>query len=257
MHEGVSRNTDHLYIVPNKGNALTLRRQAAVTGSISARRKFIFSQFQISRRVTVPRFFYTIGIAVFRKVVPGATASPHRTIGTPETARSAAAISDGAFVDLALHPLRAKDSEEARRSMNGGAARRASLFLGVTLLLGACGQHLGLGTDSSGGDADALNAYPTNYKSNILAAMHAYLNDPTGIHDAAIAEPALKSSGNLTRYVVCLKFNPKKNAGEYAGVKEIAAAFLLGRFDQFIETAHDLCAGAVYTPFPELQKLSP
>ena len=141
--------------------------------------------------------------------------------------------------------------------MNGGAARRASLFLGVILLLGACGQHLGLGTDASSSDAEALNAYPTNYKSNILAAMHAYLNDPTGIHDAAISEPALKTSGNVTRYVVCLKFNPKKNASEYAGVKEIAAVFLLGRFDQFVEAAHDVCAGAAYVPFPELQKLPP
>lgn len=135
--------------------------------------------------------------------------------------------------------------------------RRASLFLGVSLLLGACGQHLGLGTDTSSGDADTLNAYPTNYKSNILAAMHAYLNDPTGIHDAVISEPALKSIGNTMRYVVCLKFDPKKNASEYAGVKEIAAAFLLGRFDQFVEIAHDLCAGVAYMPFPELQKLPP
>ena len=139
--------------------------------------------------------------------------------------------------------------------MNGGAARRASLLLGVTLFLGACGQHLNPGTDAP--SDDALNAYPTNYKSNILAAMHAYLNDPTGIHDAAISEPALKPIGNTTRYMACLKFNPKKNASEYAGVKEIAAAFLLGRFDQFIETAHDLCAGAAYMPFPELQKLPP
>jgi hypothetical protein len=59
------------------------------------------------------------------------------------------------------------------------------------------------------------------------------------------------------RYVVCLKFDPKKNASEYAGVKEIAAAFLLGRFDQFVEIAHDLCAGVAYMPFPELQKLPP
>jgi hypothetical protein len=139
--------------------------------------------------------------------------------------------------------------------MNGGAVRRASLFLGMTLLLGACGQHLGLGTDAAGGDADVVNAYPENYKSNILAAMHAYLNDPTGIQDAVISEPALKSRGNLTRYVVCLKFNAKKNASEYAGVKEIAATFLLGRFDQFVETAHELCADAAYTPFPELGKL--
>ena len=40
--------------------------------------------------------------------------------------------------------------------------------------------------------------------------MHAYLNDPTGIRDAGISDPALKSVGNLQRYVVCLRFNAKK-----------------------------------------------
>jgi len=89
--------------------------------------------------------------------------------------------------------------------MNGRAARRASLLLGVTLVLGACGHHHQLDADN-GGD-EGINAYPANYKSDILAAMHAYLNDPTGIRDAAISEPALKSSGNATRYMVCLKLH--------------------------------------------------
>jgi hypothetical protein len=147
--------------------------------------------------------------------------------------------------------------------MTGSAARRASLILGptlllgVTLLLGGCGHHHEADADSAGDDA--INAYPANYKSDILAAMHSYLNDPTGIRDAAISQPALKTSGfgTATRYVVCLHFNPKKSASEYAGTKEIAATFLAGRFDHFADTPHDQCTGAVYTPFPELQKLPP
>ncbi len=103
----------------------------------------------------------------------------------------------------------------------------------------------------------ATNEYPTNYKGDILAAMHVYLNDPTGIRDAAITEPALKDAGGPTRYMVCLKFNPKKNAIDYAGVKEVAAVYLAGRFDHFIETPKELCAGAAYAPFPELQNLPP
>jgi hypothetical protein len=141
--------------------------------------------------------------------------------------------------------------------MNGGAARRASLLLGVMLLLGACGHQHELDADTAGSDDSGINAYPTNYKSDILAAMHAYLNDPTGIHDAAISDPAMKSVGYITRYVVCLKFTAKKNASEYADAKEVAAVFLAGRFDQIVETAHDQCAGVTYTPFPELQKLPP
>jgi hypothetical protein len=140
--------------------------------------------------------------------------------------------------------------------MSGAAAWRASLLLLLALGLGACGHRQ---LDAATGDEDGANEFPTNYKSEILSALHAYLNDPTAIRDAAIAAPTLKPTGNgtVTRYLVCLKFNPKKNASEYAGVKEIAAAFLAGRFDRFIEAPREQCAGAAYTPFPELQKLPP
>ncbi len=136
------------------------------------------------------------------------------------------------------------------------AIRRATLLLGLALLIGGCGHH-GLDAGGAGSDDDGVNAYPKNYKSDILAAMHAYLNDPTDIHDAAITDPALKTVGNNTRYVTCLKFNAKKNAKEYAGVKEVAALFLAGRFDQFVDIPKDLCTGVTYAPFPELQKLPP
>jgi hypothetical protein len=152
-----------------------------------------------------------------------------------------------------------REGEGAWRAMNGGAARRASLMpglvLGLTLGLGACGHHQLFDTD--GGTDGGPNEYPSSYKSEILAAMHAYLNDPTGVRDAAISEPALKMTGSGTRYVVCIKFNPKKNASEYVGMRELASVFLAGRFDQFIEAPRDQCAGVTYLPFPELQKLSP
>jgi hypothetical protein len=127
--------------------------------------------------------------------------------------------------------------------------RRLSLLLSLTLALGACGHDLAPDSTS--------NVYPTNYKSDILAAMHAYLNDPTGIRDAAISEPTLKSSGIVSPYIVCLRFNPKKDASEYAGPREIAAVFLAGRLDRFIDAPKEDCAGVTYGAFPELQKLPP
>jgi len=146
--------------------------------------------------------------------------------------------------------------------MNGSGAWRPGLILGVTLALGACGHHRGADGDNAG--SEGINAYPTNYKSDILAAMHSYLNNPTGIRGAAIAQPALKTTANATttgtgeRYIVCLQFNPKKNASEYAGQKTVAAVFLAGRFDHFSDVQKDdECSGATYTPFPELQKLLP
>jgi hypothetical protein len=146
--------------------------------------------------------------------------------------------------------------------MRGIAARPARAFaktglsLGmmlVAVVLAGCTHHR-----PDGDGANELNAYPANYKSDILAAMHAYLDNPTGIRDAAIGEPALKSAGGTTRYVVCVRFDGKKgHSNDYAGTRVIAAEFMVGRFNQFIENIKDLCGGVTYTLFPELQKLPP
>ena len=147
----------------------------------------------------------------------------------------------------------------------GSRCRLASLLFGVMLFLGACA-HGQRATD------EEINVLPASYKSDILGAMHAYLNDPTGIRDSAISEPSLKSVGNDKRYVVCLRFNHKQSGNAYAGVKEIAAVFVAGRFDRFAEVRRDSgkdtgerdpaseprgpCADATYAAFPELEKLS-
>jgi hypothetical protein len=140
--------------------------------------------------------------------------------------------------------------------MRGGSVWGAILLSGLLLPLGACAHHNR--DDGERAVADGRQ-YPVTYKSDIIAAMHAYLRDPTGIRDAAVAEPSLKSNGSdaPTHYTACLRFNAKKSATEYAGVKEVAAVFLSGRFDRFVETPHELCADAVYAPFPELQNLPP
>jgi hypothetical protein len=135
--------------------------------------------------------------------------------------------------------------------------RLAGLFLCSALILGACGHHPD-DDDAAAGSNDPVNVPPVNYKPDILGAMHAYLNDPTGIHDAGIAEPALRSVGNSRRYVVCLRLNAKKNSKEkqYAGMREMAAVFVAGRFDHFADPAKEACTGATYAAFPELEKLS-
>jgi hypothetical protein len=138
---------------------------------------------------------------------------------------------------------------------DGARWRLASLILGMALLLGACAHGLH-SSDAAGGEDEEINAYPTNYKPEILGAMHAYLNDPTGIRDAGISDPSLKPVGSAKRYVVCLRFNAKKSGNDYAGARDIAAVFIAGRFDRFAETAREPCAGATYTPFPALERLS-
>jgi hypothetical protein len=138
---------------------------------------------------------------------------------------------------------------------------RFGLIAAIAFTLGACSHQRAPGDAAAYGSEEQINTYPTNYKTDITAAMRAYLNDPSGIRDASISEPVLKpaSPSMPERYIACLRFNAKKSTTVYAGVKEIAAIFLAGRFDQFVDAPKEeqgLCANAAYNPFPELEKLS-
>ena len=133
---------------------------------------------------------------------------------------------------------------------NGVRRWFAGVLLGLTFALSACAEARRTADDSE------INVYPANYKTEILAAMHAYLNDPTGIRDAGVSEPMIKSVGSDNRYLVCVRFNGKRRGSEYAGVKDVGALFIAGRFDRFIESVREQCAGATYAPFPELGKLT-
>jgi hypothetical protein len=135
--------------------------------------------------------------------------------------------------------------------MRGHIRRRSvGVLAGLSLVLGACAHDAP--------SDDAINSPPADYRREILGAMHAYLNDPTGIRDTGLSEPVLKPVERTMRYVACLRFNGKRNATEYAGVKQVAAVFLAGRFDHFVEQSREsreLCDNATYAPFPELEKL--
>jgi len=141
---------------------------------------------------------------------------------------------------------------QAMQAMGAGW-RLCGLAVAAITFLGACAHHHD--HDAETPSNEGINAYPANYKSDILAAIHVYLNDPTGIRDGAISEPMQKSVGNNTRFVACLRLNAKKSGRDYAGVKEMMAVFLAGHFDHFVENANEQCAGANYAPFPELGQI--
>ena len=110
---------------------------------------------------------------------------------------------------------------------------------------------------------EEANAYPTNAKSEILAFMHSYLNDPTNVRDASIAEPVLRPIASRNRYIVCVRFNAKESSGRYSGIRDGMAIFLRGRFDQFVEQAREsaelvrsACAQAEFKRFPELETMA-
>jgi len=98
--------------------------------------------------------------------------------------------------------------------------------------------------------------FPTNYRAEILAFMKTYLNNPTGMRDAAMAEPVQRTLGGRLRYVSCLKFTLRESDGSYREPRERAVLYVDGRLDRLVESAGEPCAGASYAPFPAMEKLT-
>jgi hypothetical protein len=106
------------------------------------------------------------------------------------------------------------------------------------------------------GSKAANSVVPVNYKADIVALMHTYLNDPTGVRGAFVSEPTLQTIDNFDRYTVCLRYNARKSGGQYAGSKDSLVVFLYGRLDRIIDNARQRCKDAKYQPFPELERLT-
>jgi hypothetical protein len=125
----------------------------------------------------------------------------------------------------------------------------------LPLALGGC-----LGNDDTRAisfveDSNQPQSMPTNYKPEILAFMHTYLNNPVGVREGQIAEPVQRAIGGRARYVVCLRFAEHLTDGTYREPRDRAIVFVNGRLDRIISDPSEECAGAVYADFPELQKM--
>ena len=138
-----------------------------------------------------------------------------------------------------------------------GKSRKRAAILMLPIVLAACA-----GSDDSRSitytdDRGVANQpYPDNYRAELLAFMKTYLNNPVGVHGAAMAEPVQRTVGGRLRYVTCLRFSPRESDGSYRALRERAILYVNGRLDRMVENASDVCAGAVYAPFPELEKLA-
>jgi hypothetical protein len=132
-----------------------------------------------------------------------------------------------------------------------------ALILALPLGLAAC-----FGSDGDrpslmeGTQAGGPQPFPDNFRGDTLALMRAYLNNPVGVREASMAEPVLRELGGRQFYVSCLRFTPRETDGSYKAMRERAVVFVNGRADRVVDRASELCAGAVYGPFPELEKMT-
>jgi hypothetical protein len=114
----------------------------------------------------------------------------------------------------------------------------------LPLVLGACLENEETRTTSFDESAETI------------AFMRTYLNDPVGVREAAMAEPVQRTVGGRVRYVSCLRFAERQSDGTYREPRERAILFINGRLDHVMQNARETCEGAVYAPFPELEKMT-
>jgi hypothetical protein len=137
-----------------------------------------------------------------------------------------------------------------------GISAKCAAILLLPIMLAACAgdDREAAFTIDSGNDAN--QPYPNNYRPELLAFMKTYLNNPVGVHDAMMAEPVQRTVGGRVRYISCLRFTPRESDGSYREPRERAILFVNGRLDRMVEKAGEVCAGATYAPFPDLEKLT-
>jgi hypothetical protein len=136
----------------------------------------------------------------------------------------------------------------------GGVLRLLNLLaLGVTM--SACASNnYEVSAEVRKAEWEAKNVYPQAYRAEILAYLRTYLNDPSGLKEAAISEPVLKPMGLGQRYVSCVRYRAKAG-GDLGSIKDHLVVFVQGKLDAFKE-GKEQCSGATYISFPELETLT-
>lgn len=132
------------------------------------------------------------------------------------------------------------------------------LALSAVLMVGGCATEVGPTPAELKAQWEAQNVFPQNYKADLMAYMRTYLNDPTHVRGAAVSQPQLKTVGPGERYVACVRYDARVD-GKYAGSKDGAATYVSGKLDRYLDApieVRELCKGAAYAPFPELETLT-
>jgi hypothetical protein len=146
-----------------------------------------------------------------------------------------------------------------RRSRLGISVKHVAVLM-LPIMLAACASGDSDGESRSfslfGSKPDTPQPFPSNYRTELQAFMHTYLNNPVGVHDATVAEPVMRDVNGKMRYVSCLRYAVREADGGYREPRERAVLFVNGRLDRMIEKSGELCAGVAMTPFPELEKMT-
>ena len=138
-------------------------------------------------------------------------------------------------------------------------SRMRRLAVPAIVLLAGCSTDIGPSREEMKTQWEQQNVFPQSYKSDLLAFLRTYLNDPSHVRGAAVTLPVRKDVGAGERYVACVRYDARKSDGKYAGPKEGAAIYVSGKLDRFLDTpleTKQYCKDAAFQPFPELETLA-
>jgi len=99
--------------------------------------------------------------------------------------------------------------------------------------------------------------FPAKYRTDVAAFMRTYLNNPTKVKDAYIAQPVLRPVDGVPHYVTCVRYNPRDSANRYEGEQTNFVMFLGGRITQFLPGVPETCTGLSYQRYPEIESMVP
>lgn len=129
----------------------------------------------------------------------------------------------------------------------------------AALALGGCATDVGPSPAELKANWEAQNIFPQNYKTDLLAFLRTYLNDPSHVRGAAVSTPQLKDFGPAQRYMACVRYTERQSDGKYAAAKDGVAMYVSGKLDRFFDEprqVRELCKDAALVPFPELEALT-
>jgi hypothetical protein len=135
---------------------------------------------------------------------------------------------------------------------------RTSWLVLAALLLAGCATDLEPSSAELKARWEAENVLPPAYKSDLLAFLRTYLNNPSGIRNALVSQPRRKEVGPGDRYVACLRYTARNTEGKYQPPKDGVAVYVSGKLDRYFEGRAEvkaLCTDASLEPFPELERL--
>lgn len=133
---------------------------------------------------------------------------------------------------------------------------RAVAVMMLAILLAACATDNNDGLSYTADRGVDNQPFPNNYRSDLLAFLRTYLNDPGSVRGAMIAQPVQRTVGGRLRYVTCLRYSTREVDGRIGSVRVRAALFVDGRLDRMIEEGGEFCENVTFAPFPEMEKLA-